>query len=85
MSDAAVKKPGILARIRNTIVRFFKDVKGETKKIVWPTLPSVARGTMVVLGMVVLVGACIWVLDWFIWNIFHLLLGEGFDPFGLFR
>ena len=85
MADAAVKKPNILVKAGNTVSRFFKDVKGEAKKIIWPTFPSVVRNTLVVIGMVVLVGACIWVLDWIIWNIYHLLLGEGFDPFGLFK
>lgn len=45
------------------IVRFFKDLKGETKKIVWPDAKMVVKSTGVVLATVLILGAGVWVLD----------------------
>ena len=45
------------------IVRFFKDLRGETKKIVWPDAKMVVKSTGVVLATVLILGAGVWVLD----------------------
>ena len=51
MADNAVaKKPGFITRAK----RFFRDVKGETKKIVWPSKHQVINNTGIVLLVVVL-------------------------------
>ena len=53
------KKRGFASRI----VHYFKDLKGEFKKIVWPTKKQVVNNTIVVLVCMVIVGAFIWGLD----------------------
>ena len=45
------------------IVRFFKDLRGETKKIVWPNAKMVVKSTGVVLATVLILGAGVWILD----------------------
>ena len=45
------------------IARFFKDLRGETKKIVWPNAKMVVKSTGVVLATVLILGAGVWVLD----------------------
>ena len=45
------------------IGRFFKDMRGETKKIVWPTRKQVINNTIVVLVMMLIVGIFIWGVD----------------------
>ena len=45
------------------IVRFFKDLRGETKKIVWPDAKMVVKSTGVVLATVLILGAGIWIID----------------------
>lgn len=49
--------------IRKRVIRFFRDYKSETKKIVWPGIRDVAKNTFIVLVMCLLVGALIWVVD----------------------
>lgn len=53
------KKPGIFARIG----RYFRETKGEFKKIVWPTKEQVRNNTCVVLVVVCLAGVFIFALD----------------------
>ncbi len=52
-------KPGFFKRV----ARFFKDLAGEVKKIVWPTKKQVVNNTIVVLATCLLAGVFVWVLD----------------------
>ncbi len=45
------------------IARFFKDLRGETKKIVWPGRQMVLKSTGIVLAAILVIGAGIWILD----------------------
>ena len=53
------KKPGFFARI----AKYFRDVKGEFKKIVWPSRKQVMNNSVVVLAMVVIFAVATWGLD----------------------
>lgn len=68
----AKKKGGFLKKAS----RFFKDLKSEVKKVVWPTRKQVFKNTVAVLcryGMPV--GVVIWVLDALLTLLRGLLLG----------
>lgn len=43
--------------------KFFRDTKGEFKKIIWPTFPAVVRNTGVTLAMCVILGLLICIVD----------------------
>ena len=45
------------------ITRFFKDLRGETKKIVWPGFKMVVKSTGVVLATIIVLGVGIWLVD----------------------
>ncbi len=59
------KKPSKLnpKNIWSAIKRWFKDLKGEVKKIVWPTRKMVIKSTGVVLAAILVIGAGIWIID----------------------
>ena len=42
---------------------WFREMKSELKKVVWPTKETVAKNTGTVLLCSLLIGACIWVFD----------------------
>ena len=50
MADAVQKKPGFIARVK----RVFRDIKGETKKIVWPTKSQIINNTGIVIVVVLI-------------------------------
>ncbi|MBQ7541412.1 MAG: preprotein translocase subunit SecE [Clostridia bacterium] len=56
-------KPNIFVRVWKAIVRFFRDLRGETKKIVWPDGKTVLKSTGVVLAVVVVFTVVIWLID----------------------
>lgn len=57
------KKPNIFARMAKTIKRFFKDFKGESKKIVWPDGKTVLKNTLVVIVVVAIVAVVVMLID----------------------
>lgn len=57
------------------VKKFFRDTRGEFKKIVWPGLPTVVRNTIATLIMCALVGVIIVVIDLGLSALINLLLG----------
>ena len=57
MAETTVKK-------QNRVLKFFREVKSELKKVVWPNKKHVAKDTGIVLLCSLVVGACIWIFDY---------------------
>ncbi len=53
------KKPNFFAKIAN----FFKEVKSELKKVVWPSFAKIKQNTLIVIIYVLVIGVVIWGLD----------------------
>ena len=56
------------------VTKFFRDVRGEYKKVVWPTFASVVRNTGVVLAMCAVTGLVIILVDIGLGQLINLLL-----------
>ncbi|MFI3206225.1 MAG: preprotein translocase subunit SecE [Clostridia bacterium] len=69
------KKPNPFTSFFKRITKFFKDCKGELKKIVWPTKETVFKNTGVVLVTIIILGVFIFLLD----TVFMQLLGLVMD------
>ena len=52
-------KPGFFKKLAKS----FKDMKGEVKKVVWPTKSAVINNTIVVIVCCVVAGVFVWGLD----------------------
>lgn len=52
-----------LANIKKNFVRFFKDVRTELKKVIWPSKEQLTNNTATVLFVCLFVGAIIWIAD----------------------
>lgn len=66
---------GAKLTIPKRIVRYFKDYKSEVKKIVWPGWKDVAKNTLIVLVICLIVGAFIWIVDFGLAQLLELILG----------
>ena len=53
------EKPGFFQRV----ARWFREMKSELKKVVWPTKSQMVNNTVIVLVCTLIVGICIWVFD----------------------
>ena len=62
MSEAS-KKRNIFFRAGSRIKRYFRELRSELKKVVWPSKRQMVNNTLIVLACVVLVGVFIWVFD----------------------
>jgi len=58
-----------------SLKKYFQDVKSEMKRVTWPSFEEVNRAMGAVLGLFLIIGAYVAVVDWImvmIWKIFHL-------------
>ena len=53
--------------------RFFKEMKSEAKKIVWPSKKQVINNTGIVLIVIALCGVVLWPMDWLLLQLFNLM------------
>ena len=60
---AEVKKENWFKRTWAAICRYFRELRSELKKVVWPTPKQVGKNTLVVVASVIIVGAFIWLFD----------------------
>ena len=54
------KKQNVFVRMGKAIAKFFKDERGECKKIVWPDRKTVLKSSLVVIVTVAILGVVIW-------------------------
>ena len=60
---ADVKKENWFKRTWGRVRRYFRELRSELKKVVWPTPKQVAKNALVVLACVIAVGVFIWLFD----------------------
>ncbi len=53
---------------------WFREMKSELKKVVWPTRKTVMENTGTVLLCSLVIGACIWIFDFVAINAVDLIL-----------
>ncbi|MFH1576611.1 MAG: preprotein translocase subunit SecE [Candidatus Margulisiibacteriota bacterium] len=56
------------------VVKYFKETRAETKKVVWPDRRYVAVATVIILVLVVITGLYVMAVDFTFSKIFGLLL-----------
>ncbi len=69
-SDGKKSKPGVMARLS----RWWREMKSELKKVLWPSRKQTLNNTWVVILSVVFVGVFIWAFDWLAKSIIDALL-----------
>lgn len=74
MSDTTAKKENFFSKIGKNVSKFFRDVKSEIKKIVWPTPQAVFKNTGVVLVTIIVIGLFIFGLDTLLMNLLGLVM-----------
>ncbi len=60
---AEAKKENIFKRAWHRTCRYFRELKSELKKVVWPTPKQVLKNTLIVGGCVLVVGVFVWMFD----------------------
>lgn len=54
--------------------QWFREMKSELKKVVWPNRQTVTKNTGTVLLCSLLIGACIWVFDFAAVSLIQMIL-----------
>ncbi|HAY73435.1 MAG TPA: preprotein translocase subunit SecE, partial [Ruminococcaceae bacterium] len=56
-------KPNVFVRMGKAIKNFFKNSKGDLKKITWPGAKEVLKGTVVTIVCIAIVGVLVFLVD----------------------
>ncbi len=73
MAETTKKENGFVRFVQKA-GKFFRDCKGEIKKIVWPTPNTVFRNVGVVLATIVILAIFIFLLDTVFMNLLGLVM-----------
>ena len=60
---AEAKKENFFVRTGKRLSRWFREMKSELKKVVWPTKSQMVNNTLIVLACVLIVGIFICIFD----------------------
>ena len=60
---AEVKKENWFKRTWGNVRKYFRELRSELKKVVWPTPQQVGKNSLIVVACVLVVGAFVWVFD----------------------
>ncbi len=55
------------------IINFFKDYKGEIKKVVWPGPRDVVKNTLIVFAVCLIIGGFVWLVDFGLSQLLELI------------
>ncbi|MBQ8587553.1 MAG: preprotein translocase subunit SecE [Oscillospiraceae bacterium] len=58
------KKPNFFVRTGRKLSKWFREMKSELKKVVWPSGKQLVNNTLIVLAAVIVVGAVVFLFDW---------------------
>ena len=67
--EKSAKKPKKNKKnVFKVIARFFKDLRGEVKKITWPAAKDVLKGTLITIVCIAIIGAAVFLVDFGLTN-----------------
>ena len=68
----ATRKP---AKKENRLVSYFKGVRAEIKKVVWPSRRTTMNLTAIVFAVTLVMSAAMGLVDWIFAKLFALIIG----------
>ena len=75
MAAEANKQPNIFVRAGKRIARWFREMRSELKKVVWPTKEQTRNNTVVVIAVVIIAAIFMIAVDAIFGGIIGLLVG----------
>lgn len=56
--------------------KFFREIRSELKKVIWPTREQLINNTITVLATCLVIGVIIWAADFLLGQAFKFVLGK---------
>ena len=64
MAELNNKEPNFFSRTTTKVSKWFREMKSELRKVVWPSGKQLLNNTLIVFGAVVVVGVIVFAFDW---------------------
>ena len=72
---AEAKKQNWFARTWGRVCKYFRELRSELKKVVWPTPQQFLKNFLVVVACILFVGVFIWLFDFVARVLINALIG----------
>jgi len=72
---SVAKKKARSAKKENRIVSYFRGVRAEIGKVVWPSRQTTINLTAIVFGVTVVMSIAMGLVDWILSRLFALIIG----------
>lgn len=76
MAENKEKKVGFFKRVFSRLVKSIRDMRGEIKKVVWPSRKTITNNAVVVIVACVVLGAFLWAVDSLLGGLVNLILSS---------
>ena len=63
------------AKKENRVKRYFREVRAEIQKVVWPSRKQATNLTLIVLGVTTSMSIALGIIDWLFTQLFALIIG----------
>ncbi|MCA9954330.1 MAG: preprotein translocase subunit SecE [Ardenticatenaceae bacterium] len=60
----------------NPVTKYWKETRGELRKVTWPTREESQRLTMIVIGVTIAFALFLWIFDLLFSNVIQLLIQQ---------
>ena len=74
---AEVKKENWFKRTLGSVAKYFRELRSELKKVVWPTPQQFLKNFLVVIACIIVVGVFIWLFDFLARVLINALIVAG--------
>ena len=74
VSTNAVKKNEGKLPFGKRVAKWFREMRSEARKVIWPTPKQTLNNTIIVIVCCIIVGICIWLFDWLASSVISALL-----------
>ena len=75
MADEKKEVKKVEKKARRDYFKWFREMKSELKKVVWPDGKTTLKNTLTVLAVSLVIGAVIWIFDWVALTAVNFLIG----------
>ena len=75
MADEKKEVKKVEKKARRDYFKWFREMKSELNKVVWPDGKTTLKNTLTVLAVSLVIGAVIWIFDWVALTAVNFLIG----------
>ena len=75
-SEKKVQKGDFFGKIAKGLTKFYREIKSEVKKVIWPSPKQLKDNTIIVISSIIIIGSFISAVGWIFHKGVALIVGQ---------